>query len=152
MWPMREALMQVSLEGRTALVTGASGGLGAAIVTSLLEAGCKVVSVDILENPPVSSERVFHKTCDITTRGTNQELVDFCQNTFGRLDILVNNAGITSRADIFDVTWESWHKIMAVNVNSYFFLAQAAARLMRDTGVRGSIINMASVAAEVTHP
>lgn len=144
--------MLISLEGQVAIVTGASGGLGGAIVGSLLEAGCTVVSTDLTEASSVVSDRVIHKSCDITAPGSSQKLVEYCQEEFGRLDILVNNAGINSRADFFEVTEDSWRRLMEVNVNSYFFLSQAAARLMRETKTRGSIINMASVAADILHP
>ena len=133
------------------MITGASGGIGGAIVDSLLEAGCSILSTDISDKPGRTGERIVHRACDITDQQSREDVVAFCKKEFGRLDILVNNAGVLHRTDFFDTTLEMWQQTMEVNLTSYFFLSQAAARVMRDQPTGGNIINMASIAADVTH-
>ncbi len=94
---------------------------------------------------------MFYRRCDVTRKDEIDATVAFCKSQFGKLDILVNNAGILQRIDVFDITPEIWTKTMDVNLGAFFFCAQSAARLMRETN-GGSIVNLASVSADVVHP
>jgi NAD(P)-dependent dehydrogenase (short-subunit alcohol dehydrogenase family) len=133
------------------MVTGASGGIGGAIVDSLREAGCTIYSTDLSHVPAREGPNIFHRSGDITNQRVREELVEDCAKRFGRLDILVNNAGVAHRVDFFDTTEAMYDQTMDVNLKSYFFLSQAAARVMREQDKGGSIVNMASIAADVTH-
>jgi NAD(P)-dependent dehydrogenase (short-subunit alcohol dehydrogenase family) len=139
------------LQGKTAWVTGASGGIGSGIVAALRDAGCTVVSTDLSPEPAVTGERIVHRVCDVTRQSDIDAVVAFCRDELGGLDVLVNNAAILNRIDVFDVTREFWQKVITTNLDAYFFCAQAAARLMRDQGRGGSIVNTASINADLVN-
>lgn len=144
--------MEISLKGKVAWVTGASGGIGAGIVQSLVSAGATVLSSDLTDGPAVETEGVVHRQTDVTRQEDIDAAVKFCATELGGLDILVNNAGIQRRADIFDVTRDLWQRVLDVNLTAYFFCAQAAARAMVSHGRGGSIINMVSINSDHVYP
>lgn len=140
------------LEGKVALVTGASRGLGAGIADVLKEAGAFVVGTsrdpksarevaERLQSPPV--------VMDVTRISSVREGVRCVAAEFGRLDILVNNAGVNIPQAVFDVDEQSWDSVMDTNLKGAFFAAQAAARQMVARGEGGRIINIASQAGVV---
>ena len=144
------------LENKVAIVTGATGGIGAAIAETYAREGAKVVVVGTNEErgkktvdavKAAGSEAFFRKT-DLTSTSDLQNLVDETIAAYGRIDILVNNAGaddpITWTPD--DVTEEEYDRVMTVNTKVPFFLSQKVAPHMRAVG-GGSIINMASIAS-----
>src|SRR5690242_10573717 len=138
------------LTGRTALVTGANTGLGQAIAIALARAGADIVAAgrsDASETAQAVAEagRGFHFVqADFGSTADVQRVVDAAIAFRGRLDIVVNNAGIIRRADSLDVEEADWDAVVATNLKSPFFLAQAAARHMAAHG-GGKIINIASL-------
>ena len=139
-----------NLDGRTALVTGANTGLGQGIAVALAQAGADIVAVgrspatDTLARVQALGRRVLDVRADLSTTGPVREVVDAAIGLNGRLDIVVNNAGIIRRADSLDVEEADWDAVIATNLKSPFFLAQAAARHMAAHG-GGKIINIASL-------
>jgi len=139
-----------NLAGRTALVTGANTGLGQGIAVALAQAGADIVAVgrspatDTLARVQALGRRVLDVRADLSTTGPVREVVDAAIGLNGRLDIVVNNAGIIRRADSLDVEEADWDAVIATNLKSPFFLAQAAARHMAAHG-GGKIINIASL-------
>lgn len=141
------------LEGRTALVTGSTRGLGQSIAVALAEAGADVALVGST-TPPDETARMVHSlgrralplVCDLSLAGPAelQSLVDETTAQWGRIDILVNNAGIIRRAPALEFTERDWDDVVNVNQRALFFLAQAAGRAMTATG-GGRIINIASL-------
>lgn len=140
------------LDGKTALVTGASRGLGAGIAEALKEAGASVVGTsrtkesageisDRLESVPV--------VMDVTDVSSVREGVERAAAELGRLDILVNNAGRNIPQGVFEVDEESWDDVMNTNLKGTFFAAQAAARHMVEGEEGGRIINVGSQAGVV---
>jgi 2-dehydro-3-deoxy-D-gluconate 5-dehydrogenase len=143
-------LDEFKLIGKTALVTGASRGLGQAMAIALAEAGADVVAADI-GDCAITRNRIqaFGRKCecvtaDISAPGAPQMLVQKTLEAFGRLDILVNNAGIIRRAPILEFTEKDWDDVMNVNIRALFLLSQEAARVMVKQG-RGKIISVASM-------
>ena len=140
------------LDGKVALVTGASQGLGAGIADGLREAGATVVGTS---RDPESAARVSEQlgsvpvVMDVTDVSSVQAGVDRVASEFGRLDLLVNNAGLNIPQGIFDVDEASWDSVIDTNLKGSFFAAQAAARHMVGQGEGGRIINIASQAGVV---
>jgi NAD(P)-dependent dehydrogenase (short-subunit alcohol dehydrogenase family) len=137
------------LDGRKALVTGASAGLGAHFAQVLAEAGAHVTlaarRVEKLEqvSAAITTAGGSCETCrlDVTDAAS---LADAAA-AFADLDILVNNAGVVAPSAAMDVTETDWDFVVDTNLKGVFMVAQAAARAMRDHGRGGSIVNIASI-------
>ena len=146
--------MSFDLSGRTALVTGASRGIGRALAVGLAAAGADVVlsarDEDALAEVRGEVEALGRKgivlPADVTDADACRRLVDDAVAALGRLDVLVNNAGGSSFFGPFtDLRFSGWEKTMRLNVDSIVHLSQAAGRHMLAQG-SGSVINVASVA------
>ena len=140
------------LDGRVALVTGASAGLGAAIAIALAKAGADVVCHGNTRTPEETSEKITSLgrqalpiRGDLADRATPQALIDATLERFGKLDILINNAGTIRRAPAVDYSDEDWDLVLEVNLTSLFRLSQRAARHMLQRGEGGKIVNIASM-------
>jgi 2-deoxy-D-gluconate 3-dehydrogenase len=139
------------LNGRVAIVTGCSTGLGQGMTLGLAEAGADVVGVDCVEAPETKSAvetlgRRFHGiVCDLRTIEPVERILAETVEAFGRLDILVNNAGIIRREDAVAFSEQDWDDVMAINLKTVFFLSQAAAKQFLQQGSGGKIINIASM-------
>src|ERR671917_61523 len=141
------------LDGKAALVTGAGRGLGQALAVALAEAGADVAVLDVVpldetrEQISALGRECHAMSYDLgkTDAGLAAEIVSECVSGFGRLDILVNNAGIIRRAPALEVGEEDWEDVVKINLNSLWYLSQAAARRFVEQGGGGKIINLASV-------
>jgi NAD(P)-dependent dehydrogenase (short-subunit alcohol dehydrogenase family) len=140
--------------GRTAIVTGASRGIGAAVAMAMAEAGADVAlvarSTSDIEQLAGKIETTGRRVLAITTDVTDPEQVRSCVEqtigAFGKIDVLVNNAGGTKfMAPLVDLRPDGWHKAIALNLDSVFTFCQEAGRHMVARG-SGSVINMSSVA------
>lgn len=142
------------LSGRTAIVTGAGGGLGAACAEAMAEAGADVVLVDIdaggLAKTAASIEalgrRALPVECDIADEAEVDAMVAQAIATFGSIEILINNAGIgdPEPLPIHQYPTEQWNRVVSINLNGQFFCARAVLKHMV-SAKRGKIINMASM-------
>lgn len=132
------------LEGKIALVTGGSMGIGRAIVDKFAAAGAKmVISCDI--NPcEFEQENVRGEVLNVTDRENIKALVKKLAEEFGGIDILVNNAGITQDAPFLRMKEEQWDAVLNVNLKGVFNVTQAVAPIMIKQK-KGSIITMSSV-------
>ena len=147
------------LDGRVALVTGGSRGLGLAMALALAEQGADVAIVargaeDVelaAEAVRARGRRALPIATDIGARGAPDLLVERTRNELGRLDILVNGAGINVRKPIASFTREDFDGLMRINLEAAFFISQAAGRVMRPGGW-GRILCIGSIAAEVAIP
>jgi NAD(P)-dependent dehydrogenase (short-subunit alcohol dehydrogenase family) len=138
-----------ALKDRVAVVTGAAGGLGAAICERLHSMGAQVVSVDVKQAAePVQVAEGFLFQCDLAQAEAIKELGEFVRKQYGRCDILVNNAAVSAPLvplEVFPV--EQWDRLFAVNLRAALLCAQALVPMMFDKQ-HGSIINIASIAAQ----
>jgi 2-deoxy-D-gluconate 3-dehydrogenase len=144
-------LEKFSLEGKVAIVTGASTGLGQGMAISLADAGADIVGVDYVDMPETKEkvEAVGKKFLGVVANLMSiepiQAIVDKAVETFGRVDILVNNAGIIRRADAIEFSEKDWDDVMNINVKTVFFFSQAVAKQYIEQGTGGKIINIASM-------
>jgi 2-deoxy-D-gluconate 3-dehydrogenase len=144
------------LDGKVAIVTGASRGLGRAIAEGLAEAGADVVLVatnaELLRDVAAGIGKLGRRTlvfpADLTDVAKLDELVSKTVETFGRIDILVNAAGTTARYPAEDFPAEEFDRVIAVNLRSVFLLTQRVGRVMI-AQKSGKIIHIASMQSEV---
>ena len=129
-----------SLEGRTALVTGANTGIGQAIAVALAEAGADVAVAgrshpsETLARIEAAGRKAVNIAADLGTIEPASRVVDEAVAGLGRLDILVNNAGIIRRDDLLQFSEADWDAVIDTNLKSLFILGQAAARHMPERG------------------
>jgi len=139
-------------KAEVALVTGAAGPMGFAVVKAFIEDGLKVVMVDVKaealqELKGALGAPVYPYTFDISDPAAVKSSMQRIEKEVGAIDILVNNAGILSNNKAAQTTAEEWNRVMAVNVNGAFYLSQAVLPNMRRKKW-GRIINTASYAAK----
>lgn len=140
------------LDGKAALVTGASVGLGQAMAIALAEAGADVAAHchmageadETCQKISESGRKTFSVAGDMAERDVPQSLVEKVVAEFGRIDILINNAGMIRRAPAIDFSEEDWTSVLEVNLSGIFRLSQAAGRKMIEQGA-GKIVNIASL-------
>ncbi len=143
--------LDVDLSGRTALITGAGSGIGAAIAEYFAGHGATVALVDLADAGPVAAalgERARAYQCDVTDRASVEEAVAAAEADLGPVDILVNSAGVARLAAAEELSDEFWDLTMAVNLTGTFLMSQVLGRRMLERG-DGTIINLASQAASV---
>jgi NAD(P)-dependent dehydrogenase (short-subunit alcohol dehydrogenase family) len=137
-----------SLEGRVAVVTGASSGLGARFARVLHAAGASVVlaarRMDRLEAASAEMERSIAVRCDVSVEDDRAALVEEAMEAFGRIDVLVNNAGVGSSVAIEDEELDEFRRVLEINTTAVWHLSKLAGRHMTAAG-SGSIVNVASV-------
>jgi NAD(P)-dependent dehydrogenase (short-subunit alcohol dehydrogenase family) len=147
------------LDGEVALVTGAAGGLGAAIARGLAAAGARLALADLAPNGlhAVAEEIIGRggeavaRQTDVTDAAAVGAVVEEAVRRWGRLDVLVNCHGITLRQPALDFTETQWNRIIAVNLTGTWLCCQAAGRVMIPQR-RGRIINLASIGGLVGLP
>jgi glucose 1-dehydrogenase len=151
----------ISLAGKTAIVTGAARGIGAACSRAFAEHGARVVLADVLaERCAATAQSISEETgadttairTDVSQEADCEALLAHCVEHFGQCDILLNNAGIIARGSILDVSTADFDRVLAVNLRGSFLLSRAVANHMVDRNIHGSIINMSSTNAVVTIP
>jgi 3-oxoacyl-[acyl-carrier protein] reductase len=145
-----------SLEGRTALVTGATGGIGAAIARALDAAGARLAISGtrrerLDEVAGALGAGAVPLPCDLSDRDAVEALVPAAEEALGRLDILVNNAGITRDSLFVRMRDADWDDVFRVNLTAAFRLARAAARGMMQRR-HGRIISIASIVGVTGNP
>lgn len=146
-------LSKFSLEGKTAIVTGGSRGIGKAIAQGFAKAGAKVAitsrKIDDLEDVAKQIQAVGGEALPVQAHLGKmegiQQMVDTVMDKFGRIDILVNNAGASpAMASVLDSEERLWDTIMNLNMKGLYFISQRVARIMKGQG-GGKIINIASI-------
>jgi NAD(P)-dependent dehydrogenase (short-subunit alcohol dehydrogenase family) len=135
-----------------ALVTGAAQGIGRAVAAGLAGEGLVVVCGDVLDASETAELVGGHAvSLDVSDAARVREAVGFASG-LGELAVLVNNAGIFPRSAVLDLDEAEWQRVQDVNLKGTFLCAQAAARVMREQGRGGRIVNVTSGAAFVSSP
>jgi NAD(P)-dependent dehydrogenase (short-subunit alcohol dehydrogenase family) len=139
------------LEGKGVVVTGAAGGIGAAVARAFAAAGAGVYAVDVREEglaellPTLAGDGHRSEAVDLRDLGGHEALLRRAQSAFGTLDVLANVAAVlVRRGDVGEVTEADWDLQHDVNLKACFFLNRAAAQLMREQGRGGRLINFTS--------
>ena len=146
------------LDGRNALITGATGGIGEAIARLMHAQGANVMVSGRREDKLQAlvadlQDRAHYATCDLADKEQVAGLVDKAISTLGQIDILVNNAGLTKDNLFMVMKDEQWDDVIAVNLTSTFMLMRSAARaMMRAKTGYGRIINISSVSGIIGNP
>jgi len=147
----------LKLQGKVAIVTGASRGIGRAIAKSFAREGANVVinynasetqASDLFNELVAGGSNAILAKADVSKKQEVKNMVDKTLTEWGRVDVLVNNAGILIPKDFLETTEEDFDRIIGVNLKGTFFCCQLVAPIMRRQG-KGKIINIASVSALV---
>lgn len=143
-------LQEISLAGKTALVTGGATGIGFAIATELYDAGANVIIVGRREDRLREAAEKLGERCswyrfDVTETEKHDAFIGMLEEK-APIDILVNNAGVNNKKDYFDFTAEEFDTIVATQAKAPFMLSQAVAKHMKERG-KGCIILISSLAA-----
>jgi len=144
-------LESFKLNGKVAIITGASTGLGQGMALALAEAGADIVGVDYVEMPETKEKieklgrKYFGVVANLMSIEPIQGIIDQAVENFGRVDILVNNAGIIRRTDAIEFSEKDWDDVMNINLKTVFFFSQAVAKQYIKQGTGGKIINIASM-------
>lgn len=132
---------------KVALVTGVAGGIGLATAKKLLENNIAVVGMDVLDEMKEKLEGEFtYFKGDLSNKSSRENYVKLAMDKYGKIDILVNVAGVAPkvRADILEMTEESYDFVMNINTKGTLFLTQAVANVMKEQR-SGSIVNISSM-------
>ena len=151
-------LNQFELVGKKAFVTGGARGIGKSVAIALAEAGASVAIVDLdletAEETAAQLRKLGVKTLavktDVTVPQDVDRMIDTVMASFGTIDIAFNNAGICINQSAAEMNYETWRKVIDVNLNGVFLTAQAAGRIMVKNQ-KGSIINTASMSGHIVN-
>jgi NAD(P)-dependent dehydrogenase (short-subunit alcohol dehydrogenase family) len=144
-------------QDKIAIVTGGGSGIGLAITEKLVQAGIRTVIIGRDESKLEAAHKKLGAAClplkgDLNDLGAIPALVNSVMKQFGRIDILVNNAGINLKKEFTEVTDEEFQKILLTNVTAVFSLSREVVKCMLEKGIRGSIINISSMASQYGIP
>jgi 3-oxoacyl-[acyl-carrier protein] reductase len=148
-------LMQITLEGKTVLVTGGARGIGKAMTTALAESGAKVIAT-FVSNPAPAEDfigslqarglKAIAMKMDVRDSAMVDEAIGLIESEHGQIDVLINNAGIVKDDLIMGMEDQAWNDVLATNLTGNFHVTRAVSKhMMRKR--RGNIINISSVAA-----
>jgi len=151
----------MSLQGKVAVVTGASSGIGMSIALELGRQGASV-AVNYHSHPEPAHQvvaeiersggKAFAIQANVGVATEAKRLIDETVQRFGPLRVLVNNAGIEEEASFLEITEEAWDRVLAVDLKGPFLCAQAAARQMVEAKSGGTIVNISSVHEDLPFP
>lgn len=143
-------------DGKTAIVTGASSGIGLATAKHLGEEGCKVILADLKQSDEAANEvckagapEALSLRCDVSQEEEVRAAVDAAMSKWSRLDVVVNNAGLMIFKAIVDHTRDDWIKLLSVDLLGAFFFTKYAFQVMKPGS---AIVNVSSIHAEETEP
>jgi NAD(P)-dependent dehydrogenase (short-subunit alcohol dehydrogenase family) len=137
--------------GKVAVVTGASQGIGAALVGGLHEAAARVIGIDVVQESEGGDKADLFELCDVRDRAGIEGVAQRVIDRFGRVDILVNAAAIARASMALETSQEDWDDVMGVNAGGTFLCCQAFGRHMIAQRY-GKIVNFSSISAYIGYP
>ncbi len=149
------------LEGKVAIITGSSRGIGEAIAGKMAEEGAKVVLVSrkieglqaVADKIRAGGGEASPIACHVGHQDKRQAMLEQAIDTYGKVDILVNNAATNPHfGPMLTIDWGAWDKTFEVNVKGYFGMTQLVVNHLQQRKAKGSIINVASVAGQMAAP
>lgn len=147
-----------SLKGKVAVITGGNQGIGKVVAGYIADAGADIVILDLNDAASIAEGiakeygvRAAAVVCDVTKPAEVEKAVDEAAQKMGTLDLLFNNAGICLHKDALDCTPQDWLKVVNVNLNGIFFVAQAFGKYLVKHGKQGNIVNTASMSATIVN-
>ena len=146
----------MSLRDKVALVTGGGSGIGKAIAKALLAEGCKVIingrnEEKLNQAKSELGDNVESIVCDVTDEGQVENTFNGIISNYGKFDILINNAGMAAKAKAHELKYETWKKVINVNLNGAFLCAREAMKIMIKQK-SGRIINIGSISGQMSRP
>ena len=156
---MTNVMNQLSLEGKTALITGGNRGIGRNIGLAMAQAGANVAIMDLsldeagqktIEDIKALGVKSVFYAGDVTVAENCNMVISKLVGDFSKIDILVNNAGICKNVEAENMSWDDWYNVINVNLNGVFLMSQAAGREMI-MEKSGSIINISSMSASIVN-
>ena len=146
------------LEGKVAIVTGATSGMGRASAKLFAQEGAKVVVTGrneerakaVVDDIKAEGNEAIYVIADMSNLDDVKKIFDVTMEEYGTVDVLFNNAGMLSMSPLMDLSIEEWNKIFNVNVTSSLVLTQLVAPVMKEKG-KGTIVNTCSVASFGAH-
>ena len=144
----------MKLTGKIALVTGGGTGIGKAIAKAILAEGAKVIIIGRTESKLLQAQSELGSgieimVCDITIESHVMKVYETIMSKYEKLDILINNAGTSFKEKAYELSYESWKKVIDVNINGAFLCARGAMRLMVSQK-SGRIINIGSISGQMS--
>lgn len=151
-----DLLKSFALDGKVALVTGASSGFGSHFAPLLAQAGAKVVlgarRTDMIQAEAdkiiAAGGEAIAVTMDVTDSGSVAAALDEAEQAFGVITVVINNAGITIPKLLLDLSDDDWNKVIDTNLTGVAYVTRESAQRMIKAGVGGSVVNIASITAE----
>jgi NAD(P)-dependent dehydrogenase (short-subunit alcohol dehydrogenase family) len=155
----KKVLELFDLTGKVALVTGGNSGIGFGCALALAQAGAKVVIMARNEARCKSSVQQIiddggqaaYSVGDVTSYEDGERALKFTVDTYGSVDILVNNSGICVNKPAHEMTYEEYMRVMNVDLHSIFIMSTIVARYMIAQGIKGSMINITSMSADIVN-
>jgi len=146
----------MSLSDKVALVTGGGSGIGKAIAKALLAEGCRVIingrnEEKLKQAKTELGSNVESMVCDVTDEGQVENTFSSIIANYDRCDILINNAGMAAKAKAHEMKYETWKKVINVNLNGAFLCAREAMKIMIKQK-SGRIINIGSISGQMSRP
>lgn len=147
-----------SLKGKVCIVTGGNQGIGETVAAFIADAGADIAIFDLNDGTEVAEKivaeygvRAKAYVCNVTDPENIKECINKAATDFGTLDLLFNNAGICLHKPALDCEKNDWDKVIAVNLNGVFYVAQAFAQYLVANNKKGSIVNTASMSATIVN-
>ena len=146
----------MKLNGKIALVTGGGSGIGKAMAKAILAEGAKVIIIGRTESKLLQAQselgpEIEIMVCDITLESQVTNVYETIMSKYGKLDILINNAGTSFKEKAYELSFESWKKVIDVNLNGAFLCARGAMKIMVSQKL-GRIINIGSISGQMSRP